>query len=242
MTTAQPKRVNSRRTARKHRSAGVGGGGRAPSAAEQAIFAATERLLRQTTLHRLTVAEILAEASVTRTTFYTHFDSKYAVVTALLERLADQVMRAGQPILNRDPSEPPEQALWRSIVRIARLWRKHRAVLGATEEYGSGAPELHSAWITIGHRFIAALAAHIDRERAGGVAPPGIESRQLGAIIFWSAQRCFYVAGLAEQDELTGEMEVARGLFGLIFAGIYGRPPSTEEAPEGVQPPRDAPG
>lgn len=72
--------------------------------AEQAIFDATERLLARTTIHQLTVADILGEASVSRTTFYAYFASKTGVVTALLGRVADEAFESGVPFSSAIPT------------------------------------------------------------------------------------------------------------------------------------------
>ena len=44
-------------------------------------MSATERLLADVPLHQLSVEQILAEAGVSRRTFYVYFGSKFAVVT-----------------------------------------------------------------------------------------------------------------------------------------------------------------
>ena len=49
-----------------------------------AIFEATEKLLGEHSLQEVSVAQIIAEAGLSRATFYFYFGSKYSVAASLL--------------------------------------------------------------------------------------------------------------------------------------------------------------
>ena len=53
----------------------------------KAIFIAFNKLLSNKAYDKITVQEIISAADIGRTTFYAHFDTKEALLEALLRRL-----------------------------------------------------------------------------------------------------------------------------------------------------------
>lgn len=185
-------------------------------------MAATERLLDRMPLHDLTVADIIAEAGMSRATFYFYFSSKFAVLGALLGQVMDEIFQVSQPYLNRDESEPPGEALRRGMEAATRVWSQHRAVLRATAQSWHAVPELQELWLGVFARFTEAFAQEIDRERAAGVAPGGPDSRQLAAALLHGTERCLYVAGLGVDANLPNEEAIVDVLSAMWRGAIYG--------------------
>jgi len=57
---------------------------------ERTILATCERLLGEKPLHEIGVDELAAGADISRPSFYFYFESKNAVLRALVERLAEE--------------------------------------------------------------------------------------------------------------------------------------------------------
>ena len=190
------------------------------------IFAATERLLERVPMHDLSVAQIIDEAGVSRATFYFYFGSKYAVIAGLLAGVMDEVYEVARPFIERPDDEPPERALRRGIEAAAKLWSSHRFALRAVSEHWHAVPELRELWMDVMARFTEGFATEIDRQRKAGLAPPGVDSRQLAASLLWSSERCFYVAGLGVDTGFGSEEQAVDALFSLWRGGIYGGRPS----------------
>ena len=72
------------------------------SVAETAIFDATEKLLAEYSLRDLSVAQIIAEAGLSRATFYFYFGSKFSVAASLLGRITDETFELVQPYVSGD--------------------------------------------------------------------------------------------------------------------------------------------
>jgi AcrR family transcriptional regulator len=72
---------------------------------EQAILATCERLLGEKPLGEIGVDELAAGAGISRPTFYFYFESKNAVLRALVERLAEQMYAEAASWLARDLRE-----------------------------------------------------------------------------------------------------------------------------------------
>jgi AcrR family transcriptional regulator len=192
------------------------------SDAEAAIFAATERLLADVPLHDISVADIIAEAQVSRGTFYFYFSSKFAVVNGLLSKVMDEIYDVVRPFVERERDEAAEATLRRSLESAVEVWAAHRPALRATHEHWHAVPELGERWLSVLERFTDAVAAQIDRERAAGVAPQGPDSRQLAASLLWSTDRILYVAAIGADEDLPGEKDVVDVLVRIWLGALYG--------------------
>jgi AcrR family transcriptional regulator len=136
---------------------------------ELAILATARRLFTERPVSRVTVDELAAGAGISRSAFYFYFDSKAAVVTALLEEIADEMAAATADWLaGSGPSEPPLRG---SLETSARLWREHGPLLrqALIEED----PALLPFRSRILDGFVAKAAARIQRDRDAGLAPAG---------------------------------------------------------------------
>src|SRR5205809_4089016 len=106
---------------------------RAEGEAREAQLASAERLLGDRKIADLTVADVLADAKVSRASFYFYFASKHDLVTALGEQIMGEVEHAATPWLDRSDLEPAE-ALRASVSGTLGVWERHGPVLRAIAE------------------------------------------------------------------------------------------------------------
>lgn len=194
------------------------------SGAETAIFEATEKLLAEQSLQDLSVAQIIAEAGLSRATFYFYFGSKYSVAASLLGRITDEIFQFVQPYVNRDPSDEPREALGRSLQAAIDIWERHRPTLRATMQHWSTNDEIGRQWIAGIELFTDAVAGQIERDREAGLAPGGPDARQLAAALLWGTQHCLFAAGLGADADLDGERGAYEALTAMWTRAIYGGP------------------
>jgi AcrR family transcriptional regulator len=167
---------------------------RAGAHSREAILAAAERLLRSKRLEELTVWEIVREAGVSRASFYIHFDSKYALAAALVEKVIDGIYDVWAPWLDGDAPTVPA-VLRERMAATVREWAEHAAILSAAVEGWHTDPELYDLWGGMLRRFTVAVTRRIERDRADGSIPPDdLDPRALAAALVWLNERCFYVA------------------------------------------------
>ncbi|WP_245906005.1 TetR/AcrR family transcriptional regulator [Mycolicibacterium palauense] len=171
---------------------------------------------------------ILEVASVSRASFYFYFQSKEAVVAALLARVVDEHFTAVHTWLTG--GDDPRAGLHESLLAGARVWSRHRAVLKAVAERWHGTPELQDMWREAMQRLIVALQRGIDQQRKAGLAPPGRDSRELAAALIWGGERTFYISSLGLDPGLPSEHAAAEILYDIWSAAIYGRLGTTTEA------------
>ena len=187
-----------------------------------AILESTERLLAERPLAELAVAEVLEDAGVSRASFYFYFQSKHAIVAALLERIVDEVYTAASPWFERGET-PPREALIAATSGSLALWREHGAVMSAVIEHWASAPELREIWGGVMESFTDAAAAQIERDREAGVAPPGADPQKLAGVLVAMNERCYYFAISA--GDPTDDPALVETLTGVWLASIYGTPP-----------------
>jgi TetR/AcrR family transcriptional regulator, ethionamide resistance regulator len=201
-----------RRTRRKTTAGGASRDVRA------ALLASAERLLEEQSLEDLAVEDVLQDAGVSRASFYFYFESKHAIVAALLERIVDEVHAAALPWFERGDT-PPDEALLAAMSGTLALWRRHSAVMSASVHW-QVVPELRDVWGAVIARFTDAAAAQIERDRELGVAPPGADAHRLAGVLIAMNERCFYYA-VSVGD--TGEdAALVDTLAGVWLAAIYG--------------------
>jgi len=158
----------------------------------QAILDTAERLLETRPLDEIAVDELTSGAGISRSTFYFHFESREAVLSALAERITDDLYRSAGVWLRRG-GESPATALRRAIESTMVLWRQHGPVLRAAVRARDIDPQLRRFWAEVGRRFIDATAEQIDSERAAGLALPGPPSARALAtvLVTMNEQACF---------------------------------------------------
>jgi len=188
---------------------------------ERAILATCERLLGQKSLREVTVDELAAGAGISRPSFYFYFESKNAVLRALVERLADERYAEAESWLERE-GDSPEVTVSRSIAAAAHQWQEHGPVLRAAVQAWGSVPELGAFWQDIVRRFVEQSAARIDDERASGAAPPGPDPEALAKALIWMNERCFYTNSLGADPSLS-DAELVSTLTAIWLRSIYSR-------------------
>lgn len=139
--------------------------------ARERIVGAAERLLRDRPYRDLGVDQVMAEAGLSRTVFYRHFDGLAAVVLALLGQITDEL---------RDTlvSQEMEDILAAAVQMFAR----HGPFLRAVMEAASHDAEIEAAYEAMVARFTAIMTGQFEQGiREGRVAPgdPGELARAM---------------------------------------------------------------
>jgi AcrR family transcriptional regulator len=202
------------------------GGSVGGSVAETAIFEATEKLLAEQSLQDLSVAQIIAEAGLSRATFYFYFGSKFSVAASLLANITDEIFAFAQPYLGRTPPEEPREALAGGLRAAIEIWERHRPTLRATMQHWSTNEEIGRQWVAGVELFTETLAQQIERDRRAGLAPEGPDARALAAALLWGTQHCLYAAGLGVDADLDGERGAFEPLMAMWSRSIYGEAPA----------------
>ncbi|RMI31161.1 TetR/AcrR family transcriptional regulator [Nocardia stercoris] len=185
---------------------------------EAQILDATRRLLTEKPMAKLTVDDITNATGISRTSFYFYFPSKQAVLARLMEDVSD---RYAQTHVWLPSTGPQRELLHAQLSGAAEVWHDNSAILICSlEGYDNSYPPLAEFITAVRTRFASGLAAKIDRDRAAGLAPEGIDSATLATLVALMRD------GRLSQLSAAPGSDVAHGIDDLteaILRLIYGR-------------------
>lgn len=194
-----------------------------PGDIEQAVSDATERLLETRMFAELSVADVIAEAGVSRASFYFYFASKYDLLAAVSARAVDDVYGVAKTWLERSEDQPPREALAAAMQGAIDRWRRHGPLLRAMVEAASSSREIDETWRLLISRIVDGTAAQIERERAAGIAPPGTgDARTLAATLTWMTERSVYLMVSGGEPCFADERRLVETLTDVWWQAIYG--------------------
>jgi TetR/AcrR family transcriptional regulator, ethionamide resistance regulator len=189
-------------------------------------MAATERLLKERALNRLSVADIIDAARVSRTSFYAYFPSKTAVIAECLRQVMDQVMVAVRPF-HTQASGDTEAAIRLSLRQWVEVCKTHGALLRTVSEEWPHDEELRELWFEMLETVTAGTAKVIRGARAGGQAPEGADARVLAACLLWGYERVLHVALVGDAVGLPDPDAIVEPLAQMMVGGLYGQRSAT---------------
>lgn len=202
---------------------GGDGGGRPGGRAYTAILAATEQLLRERPLNQLSVGDIIEAAGISRTSFYSHFPSKTAVIAAGLRRVMDQIVIAVEPV-HSHTGDDAEAVIRRSLRQWVEVATQHGALLRAVSEEWPHDAELRALWFALMDGVTAGTAKVIRDARTRGHAPAGCDPRTLAACLTWGYERVLHVALVGGAPGLPDPEAIVEPLVQMMVGGLFGRP------------------
>lgn len=211
---------------------------------QAAVLSATERLLRERPLHRLSVGDIIAAAGVSRTSFYACFPSKTAVIATGLRQVLDQVTVAVAP-LHAPRADDLEQTVRLSLQRWVQVCKRHGALLRAVSEEWPHDDQLRALWSEMLETMAAGTAKVIRAARRDGLAPAGADPPALALCLMWGYERVLHVTLAGGATGLPDPDAIVAPLTQMMVGGVYGRPLSASEpwppdAGRRASPPADA--
>jgi AcrR family transcriptional regulator len=190
---------------------------------EQEILEAAERLLRERPFRELTVDDLMAATSQSRTAFYRHFTDRQDLLVRLVRDLNEELweMSAGWLQGSGDPLVEGRQAL----ERLAGVYAAHGPLLAAIAEAASHDADLEGVYRGLVNGFVDATAARIRRDAAAGrtsLAHPD----HVAAALVWMTERhlaaTFGRVG-ASDAERSAALET---LFTIWMRTLYGPDPA----------------
>ena len=147
---------------------------------EAGILDALSALLVDRSMGEVSIDDITKAAGISRTTFYFYFPTKQAVLAALLERVATSFAENHEWFASDGPDR---DGLHAQVARAAEIWQEHAPVLRCTLAGGGDYEPLEVFLEETRERFVAGLAAKIERDQASGLAPTGVSARALAEMV-----------------------------------------------------------
>jgi AcrR family transcriptional regulator len=155
------------------------------------------------------VDRLVAEAGISRSTFYKYFKDKSGLLNALSEEILDDLLRASTSWL--DLPARPTTADYRAALAVNfAVYRKHAPVLSALTE-GAAYDEVFRARAdAMMTAFIIVISTHISRGQAAGSVDPALDARATGTWLTWMLERgqALFI-GPATSEELERYVQAA---------------------------------
>lgn len=189
---------------------------RRKAALEAKLLAAVESLHdRGLAYGDMSVESLISQAGVTRSTFYSYFEDKDALLRDLASTVLDQLLK---PWFAIEP-QGSKNDLRRGIDGIFRSYRAHRVIMVAIDEPlpgGSAEREFEGLMA----RSATAVAGYIKAGQAAGTVDATLDAATLSALLMWMSER-----GLAKLVAHAGPRErdaLADGLTEIFWRTLRG--------------------
>jgi TetR/AcrR family transcriptional regulator, ethionamide resistance regulator len=186
---------------------------------EGAILATAERLLAQRSISEISTDDLARGAGISRPTFYFYFQSKDAVLLALLDRVVAEADEALARVPDDLASDPPKY--WRGcIAAFHETFREHRPVALACAEARVTNGEVRALWARVMESWTLLVVEAIEGERERGAAPPGLPARDLAVALNSMNERVLH-ATFTQDGPSVAEENVVDVLLTVWLNAIY---------------------
>jgi AcrR family transcriptional regulator len=186
---------------------------------ERDILATAERLLAERPLSDISIDDLARGAGLSRPTFYFYFESKEAVILALLDRVAEEARIVREAALAPATAVPE---IWKlGVGSILDTFTEHRSLALAVTQMAPGSEAIRQLWGRILEAFIEDTALGIASEEVRGRALPGIDPRSLAVVLVLLTERTF-VSSVAEMEPNLPADEALDVVLRIWSRAIYG--------------------
>lgn len=188
------------------------------------IIDATERLLEDTDIRSISVADIMAAADVARGTFYLWFDNKFDLIGKAYVRASADIFTAGERWVQRSSDDgDPLQSLEELFGASVESWIRHGPVLRAVQDTWRTEPAVAAHWLP-GLRWARTIVARKVAAANGRDRQTTADRTVAGALVNLSEQT-LYQASIG--DEFGLDSGVQKTVAAIWHQAIYEMPGRT---------------
>lgn len=183
------------------------------------LLAAIEEALETgRTYNDLTIAWLVAEAAISRATFYTYFEDKGDLLSDLSEHVVTDMIEAGKHWWSL-PAEASKGDLRQAIQRLVDSYRRYRALWGAVVESAAYDPRVRQQYEQTISKAVSALATHIRTGQRAGSITRDLDPDDAAAWITWMGERGLHQLVSPADDEHAARQ--AGALTDVVWKLLY---------------------
>jgi TetR/AcrR family transcriptional regulator, ethionamide resistance regulator len=192
------------------------------------LLVAVETLLATQPFPDITIDQILAQAGVSRATFYTNFSDKASLLLALADDFITDSLQVASPWWDIGPGATREQ-LESVLGSIFDMYLEHRVVQGAISDAAGYEPSIKKQVVDLQDDAITKLTEHIRRGQENGFIDSRLAPAETAGWLIWMIER-----GLYTMASSAGTVRITRlltSLTDIIWKTLYEflpRHPATE--------------
>ena len=170
---------------------------------KRALLNAARTVFERTGFIDTKVSDIAAEAGVAHGTFYTYFDTKEAIFTAVSYDVVDDMLAAlAVPVAADEFHDRVHDA----VRRYVDAYRPHATFIGLIEQVGTFSPDLRQLRLDIRTAFVERTQRGIEAMKVLGVADPEIDTEYtaeaLGAMLEYTCYLWLSLDRRFDEDRL----------------------------------------
>jgi AcrR family transcriptional regulator len=158
---------------------------------ERNLFDATEHLIREgASFAEISVERLVAQAGISRSTFYVHFQDKGELARKLASTVLDELGEVADRWW-RTAEHADRTALHDAIAAIVAVYRSRAAAFTVVVETATYDPTVAAELQTRAQQIIDAAHAAIERGKAAGVMRD-VAPAETAAVLTWMVERAGY--------------------------------------------------
>lgn len=191
---------------------------RSPEAAVSEILQAAEELLAERPFRELSVDEVMARTTLSRSSFYVYFRDRYDLLLRLVGEIGDELQAMADRWLAGRGDRRAN--MFEALAGVTAVYARHGLVMRAIADAAGSDPLVESVYDDLLNRFVDANAEHIAEEQAAGQVgelDPGETARAL----VWMTER-YLVRSLGTVPPRQTEETVAKTLNTIWARAVYG--------------------
>jgi len=164
------------------------------------------------------VASVVAEAGISRSTFYAYFVDKTNLLRTWYEEFTQVILDAAQAWWSLDGTATKEE-LRAALERIMDAYRAHPELMAATHEAIGSDHGVREAVDDAMRRYIDGLRGHIENGQAGGFIDPSLPAAETAYWLQWMAERGLHRMVRAESE--SSQQRLADAYAGIVWNTLY---------------------
>lgn len=183
------------------------------------VLAIVERHLREgSTFADISVVEVVAEAGISRSTFYAYFVDKSNLLRTWYEEFTEGLLEAARTWWTLDGTASKADVT-SAFERIIEAYRPHRELMAATHEAIGSDHGIRSAVEASMEQYVDGLRVHIETGQAAGFIDPSLPAHETAYWLQWMAERGLHMLARPDPADRRGSMGDAYS--GIVWNTLY---------------------
>jgi AcrR family transcriptional regulator len=183
------------------------------------VLSIVEQQLRSgATYADIGVADVVAEAGISRSTFYAYFVDKTNLLRTWYAEFTLVILDAAQTWWSLDGTAT-KQDVRTALELIMDAYRAHPELMAATHEAIGTDHAVREAVDDAMRRYIDGLRAHIETGQAGGFIDPSLPAAETAYWLQWMAERGLHRMVRAESE--SSQERLAQAYAGIVWNTLY---------------------
>src|SRR6516225_2361478 len=183
------------------------------------VLSIVEQQLRSgATYADINVATVVADAGISRSTFYAYFVDKTNLLRIWYAEFTQVILAAAQAWWSLDDTATKGEVR-AALERIIDAYRAHPELMAATHEAIGTDHGVREAVDQAMRNYIGGLRAHIETGQADGFVDPSLPAAETAYWLQWMAERGLHRMLRTESD--VDQQRLAQAYAGIVWNTLY---------------------